>query len=1070
MTLFALMTLIYAISAQDCNITMCGSTIESGYNDYNIDLSSLLINIDQQRFIGISTCSINTTFDTYLYLYNEETTKIIDSCDDHCNTDKSPIPPCMKNGKYSPETIWNLDLYNLNATRYILRVNGYENQTGQYKLTLSYNCDYKMSLIMSHTTTTTTSMRRLTITDEPTLPSSNTTNRNIHGYWQNPLDQHILLDVVFDATNAIVAYWDSKLFVIGTEAIYFRDFQMLKLLDHAVDGWNYKLHPTIDLRSAKYHQYESNIYIWWSNVSVTNKTWQQLTIIDLVELEINTWWLNDIDSKEIKHCIFGKAMSIIYLFSNVSVYRYKCAASNSLGCSQTDHDTWNVSVISNAPTACVSIQDEWVYILGIVEGSNKSAIVKYDMGHYDHNVPVVQVPNVCGSFERVTAISGENNMIYLHGCSYAAGWETLMFNLTNDLFTQETTNINTAAVQKSVELYDGKKLIAYEDNLLLLIPNISLSLNTYQPIYITPTQSLSIYLILPDESIWPSESNEFVIQYYLYNFITSVDNIYNISLHIEHVYGDIKTFRSIQLDTKNDHCICDQIRYKCFDCRYTFNFKSFLSSNNNTLRNWKVSPIVEESIYDFETLISPKKFYIRLKRCRVTFNVLYHNESSITLGFDLLSSRWSDCFSTRSTSVYSANINISTPSSHMMQLLDINVYGCNTAECAVYSQKTYWYKKIYHENECVIPQTISSVHDTKIEMSSTTIDMIVESPYVLYLRKPIANISPYYWFLLLIIPMSIICIICIYCRKLYINDVFAVNNALVMLIGISEFDDKKSYLPGVEKCISDLIKLWRNEYNYDVFVCNGNSLYSTKSEVIYFVDKHVAKLSAKYDCVIVHILSHATSKQAFQTSNAKNIAVDFIIHELATKAEEIDHWQLLKLIFHHGCQGNANYNISPKNVSQSRGLLNMYPSISNIKYNKDNVSCDSNIACIAGNVSGRSMSDSGNFTKCIYNSFSKNLTRKFKWSWDALIKEIHRNLETITNNAELVTMETNICYNTIRFEKCNMDEKKQSCGPEEIDKYHKFVCLTVSILFTCCSCMIVIAALMWFVIGQYGIF
>eukprot|EP01083_Nonionella_stella_P050046 133255_1 len=46
-----------------------------------------------------------------------------------------------------------------------------------------------------------------------------------------------------------------------------------------------------------------------------------------------------------------------------------------------------------------------------------------------------------------------------------------------------------------------------------------------------------------------------------------------------------------------------------------------------------------------------------------------------------------------------------------------------------------------------------------------------------------------------------------------------------------------------------------------------------------------------------------------------------------------------------------------------------------------------------------------------------NLKRIVKWSWDALIKEIRRNLERETNHSELVTVEENICYDAIRFEK-----------------------------------------------------
>eukprot|EP01083_Nonionella_stella_P284977 970079_1 len=95
----------------------------------------------------------------------------------------------------------------------------------------------------------------------------------------------------------------------------------------------------------------------------------------------------------------------------------------------------------------------------------------------------------------------------------------------------------------------------------------------------------------------------------------------------------------------------------------------------------------------------------------------------------------------------------------------------------------------------------------------------------------------------------------------------------------------------------------------------------------------------------------------------------------------------------------------------------MYQSGGKVRYNRENMTYESNFGIIAGNVDGRTVSDSGHFTQCIVKSFEANLNRIVKWSWDALIKEIRRNLERETNHSELVTVEENICYDAIRFEK-----------------------------------------------------
>eukprot|EP01083_Nonionella_stella_P140101 428895_1 len=141
-------------SSANCNTTMFGSTIEHGFEDIRIDLSSLPNNQSQvhDSFITFSTCSQATDFDTHLFLYNTNKTVMIDSCDDYCIQSSQSVMPCIENvnTKLSP-TVWDLPVYNLTRTNYTLHVTGYEDEVGSYALTISYDCDYHVPIMLEPT-------------------------------------------------------------------------------------------------------------------------------------------------------------------------------------------------------------------------------------------------------------------------------------------------------------------------------------------------------------------------------------------------------------------------------------------------------------------------------------------------------------------------------------------------------------------------------------------------------------------------------------------------------------------------------------------------------------------------------------------------------------------------------------------------------------------------------------------------------------------------------------------------------------------------------------------------------
>eukprot|EP01084_Bolivina_argentea_P023276 43407_1 len=130
-----------------CNATILGSTTEHGYEDFNIYISSNSSNYNNNSFIRFNTCSTQTNFDTLLYLYNNDKTTIIDSCDDYCSID---APYCFQNERAVHQTVWDILVHNLSETQYIFEVNGYNGQRGSYQLRVSYPCDH--NIVINSTT------------------------------------------------------------------------------------------------------------------------------------------------------------------------------------------------------------------------------------------------------------------------------------------------------------------------------------------------------------------------------------------------------------------------------------------------------------------------------------------------------------------------------------------------------------------------------------------------------------------------------------------------------------------------------------------------------------------------------------------------------------------------------------------------------------------------------------------------------------------------------------------------------------------------------------------------------
>eukprot|EP01084_Bolivina_argentea_P008485 15880_1 len=325
----------------------------------------------------------------------------------------------------------------------------------------------------------------------------------------------------------------------------------------------------------------------------------------------------------------------------------------------------------------------------------------------------------------------------------------------------------------------------------------------------------------------------------------------------------------------------------------------------------------------------------------------------------------------------------------------------------------------------------------------------------------------WYLFILLIIPFVLCCAAVYYKykqQKEYMN-AFIVDKALVLIIAISQFDKKELLLDGVLQNVDQLSDLWSSVYNYDIHVCNKNTLHCSKKDIVEFVDQCKHKLDdITYKAAIIHVISHGydDDQTCFMTSDGEKMKLNFIYHEITEACNFAGNLELIKLVFYHCCRGSANYNIggigvtrtitnNPSTTTKKRKAYNLINNqsfidenvvemaiISNTNldeeidevitentdlredsiYDEDLPAADSNWIVLYGNTVGRAMSDEGNFTHCISKAFKGNARKNRKKDFIALIIEIGKELEKKTDHAEISTINHNIRCGKIRFEIC----------------------------------------------------
>eukprot|EP01083_Nonionella_stella_P074578 202348_1 len=294
------------------------------------------------------------------------------------------------------------------------------------------------------------------------------------------------------------------------------------------------------------------------------------------------------------------------------------------------------------------------------------------------------------------------------------------------------------------------------------------------------------------------------------------------------------------------------------------------------------------------------------------------------------------------------------------------------------------------------------------------------------------------YLLLLLIPPCMILIICYVRRRKEYMDAFVVNKALVLIIGISQFDNRKLFLPGVKRSVARLVHLWRDVYHFDVNVCEHKDdpdtmLYCTKMDILNFVDEQKLKLEHNiYNGVIVHIITHGAQDDSFLTSDSKRMTTDFIQHEVIEYATS----EMIKVVYHHKCRGSANHSRSQRksNTEHSFGLaaplirtvtdadrniaVTEMQSSSNNPVNERNfvTSVESNWVDIYGTIKGRTVSDEDIFADCVCEAFERNATRIIKKNFKTLTTDFGYELETRTYEAELCTVTSSVRYHQVRYQ------------------------------------------------------
>eukprot|EP01084_Bolivina_argentea_P205047 350305_1 len=852
-------------------------------------------------------------------------------------------------------------------------------------------------------------------------------------------DSQLVDDALIDTSRFVpwIGYWNENLFIAGFNEIHYTTFNIFSSNYH----WNhisyndirlsYLEYWQIPIMQPKYAQYRSLLYIYIIyeedmlfkiDLDNPNKTYfyQPPNFLEFENL-------NEDSVNEFDFCMVANE-NTIYVISITAVFMYNL-----------NEKKWivkkfsSVTDTSNVPIKCV--MDKYYRMIYVFPGV--SLIMRYDTN--DDSITFWDSFQF-GEYHVGAVTAGLNGKLYIQG-SYSIPWKTVVFDLKLSKLELETVDIERP-IHKHIPYYRQSQLTSYDDNILLLMQftdgrypdefvDTSWDHNSlfFDPnkhnmsirLYYTITELISINFTqsLSSNSVWPSDG--FTIKYYLNDLVNISNGTYHIQFCLQNDIAN-KINISMILDTSKDHCACKD--YNCAECYQHLNLSDHIFPihiNSNSLR------FVVKHGYNFDVLFLPEHIDIKLERCNISVQLQNSTTTNINplIPFHFLLSQ--NCF-VRLGEIFV--VNITTLSLNISKQLRISVddKGIKSSEIC----------DIKNENDCFdcddeadtfnIEYSLNDIHigDHIVWLKSNMIDINLLSDHQIITYSSSQNTirlnnTLLYLLFLLIVPIMIIVIICIYCKKQY-KKAFVIDRALVLIIGIAQFDEKKYLLDGVKSNVKDLKKLWQNEYKYDVFVSNEEELYNTKNHIREFIDEHKIKLAGNvYQCLILHIISHGTDQgDCFLSSDQQNVNVEDLRRELTEGSMDAKRkTPLLKIIFNHACRGNNIYT-----TGTMRGVISICGT-ADVGDNTDPKKWeDSNWAIIWGNIKDRTISDCGNFTKCICDVFENNATKMIKKNFRELITQIGIDLEHRTGSGEICNMNETLREKMIRFERFSKPIKK----------------------------------------------
>eukprot|EP01084_Bolivina_argentea_P052825 97003_1 len=463
-----------------------------------------------------------------------------------------------------------------------------------------------------------------------------------------------------------IAYWDSRLFIIGMNAIHYTTFQLFdnEYVWHNtsyIHNNSYQ-HGMGELGEQFYAQDQNSLYLYAQN----RNGWLIHTESGdavLVHIDLNTL--------DVKSYMVPEAPDYVQFGNLRKTYCMVAGNNHSYIVGDMHMDIFDANTRAwidsffphqNGVDVCAHVihnNGEFIYMLNSNSFMSDAlrSIIKY---HVDSgSVEYFDTPNVCNSgsifysdYSPTLSITGRDDRIYFHGC-YLASWKTIVFNIKRDEFDIETIDID---VPTNPSKYTPSQMTVFDDNILLMVHATANDISLYSAVtHLISMNFQNTKIISP---VWPSDG--FIIKYYLNDLTNLTTDIYHVLFYCNDTINNINA--SIILNTSNDDCVCNETVYKCYDCHQHFDLTQYLSVQDNFL---DVLTFSTTYYVNSNALILPNYIKIELERCRATFDEIDKftntDDPSITFRFNLTNNCYNKNNVTNfSMTITSLQINMST--------------------------------------------------------------------------------------------------------------------------------------------------------------------------------------------------------------------------------------------------------------------------------------------------------------------------------------------------------------------------------------------------------------------------